>query len=306
MEPAAIIFPQPGVAIDEVQKAIAYAREHRIAVAVRTGGHQYCGASSTSGDNIQLDMSEAFCTEADFAWDASTGVLRTGISWALRDFNAMLTQRGLFVPHGTCSHVRVGGHVQTGGWSQLGRAFGLFGDHVDAVELITADGELRTVTRGVPADAELFYAVLGGSPGNFGVLTHLHMRPHSDDGCKRCGGVSHNGSIGLKVVALYNRNALEAVLQRLALMSDDPTYPRNIDVAVTVMSAAQFVLPDYDYLAGASLDEKLAFDKTSVFGKDELAGWPASLVVALQVRGGRGVRVGLSASLTGVPVASLT
>ena len=197
----------------------------------------------------------------------------------------MLTQRGLFVPHGTCSHVRVGGHVQTGGYSQLGRAFGLFGDHVDAIELVTADGEVRTVTRGVPADAELFYAVLGGSPGNYGVLTHLHMRPHSDEACKRCGGVSHSGSIGLKVIALYSRSALEAVLTRLAAMSDDPAYPRNIDAAVTVMSAAQVVLPDYDYLAGVSLDEKMKFDNANIFGKDELLGWPASLILALQVRG---------------------
>ena len=46
VKPAAIIK-----ATDEsdVIKAIKYASDNKIAVAVRTGGHQYCGASSTSG-----------------------------------------------------------------------------------------------------------------------------------------------------------------------------------------------------------------------------------------------------------------
>lgn len=41
----------------------------------------------------------------------------------------------------------LGGHVQTGGSGMLARAFGLMADHVEACELITADGRVCRVLR---------------------------------------------------------------------------------------------------------------------------------------------------------------
>lgn len=52
--------------------------------------------------------------------------------------------------------VHLGGHVQTGGYGQLGRSFGLLGDHVLSLEIIDHEGQEREITKA--GDPEMFYA----------------------------------------------------------------------------------------------------------------------------------------------------
>lgn len=114
MNPALIIQPHNK---EDIKLALRYAREKGLAVAVRTGGHQYSGASSTGGNNIQLDLERTFQDVDDrkiiIAEDGKT-LVRTSVSWPLGKFNEWLTTRGLFIPHGQCTEVHLGGHCQTG------------------------------------------------------------------------------------------------------------------------------------------------------------------------------------------------
>lgn len=99
MNPALVIQPKNK---DDIKLALKYARDNKIAVAIRTGGHQYSGASSTGGENIQLDLERTFQGPDDrkiFIKDGDT-LVRTSVSWPLGSFNAWLTERGLFIPHG--------------------------------------------------------------------------------------------------------------------------------------------------------------------------------------------------------------
>lgn len=163
MEPALIVYPKSK---DDISKTIQYANSEKIAIATRTGGHQYSGASSTSAPNIQLDLKTTFQGPEDRQIFENNGetFVRTGVSWPLGEFNSFLGEHGLFVPHGQCTNVHLGGHVQTGGYGQLGRSFGLFGDHVVGLEIVDHQGVPREVTK--DNDPELFGAILGGSPGN--------------------------------------------------------------------------------------------------------------------------------------------
>lgn len=57
MNPSLIVRPKHD---EDVIRAVNWARDNQVAVAVKSGGHQYSGASSTSGNNIQIDLSNTY------------------------------------------------------------------------------------------------------------------------------------------------------------------------------------------------------------------------------------------------------
>jgi FAD/FMN-containing dehydrogenase len=73
---------------------------------------------------------------------------------------------------GSSPDVGVVGYMLGGGLSFLARKHGLMANHVTAVELVTADGELRRVD--ALNDPDLFWAVRGGG-GSFGVVTAIEL-----------------------------------------------------------------------------------------------------------------------------------
>lgn len=252
MSPWAIIYPQPPTADDDVKLAIQYARENKLAIAVRTGGHAYSGTSSTNWQNIQLDLSNAY---HDWDYDPKTGLLRVGVSYSLLEFNTKLKAQslselanfGLFMPTGQCYNVHVGGHVQTGGYGQLTRAFGLFSDQIHSFEIILADGTKKKVCRNSdsPADKDLFFAVLGGGPGNYGVMTHLTILPLKDS--------DHKYSRAFKQVIPYDPKYDHDVLVKLFdLVRQWESAPGDYDFSFTVASgedeflANQIGIASYD------------------------------------------------------------
>ena len=80
----------------------------RMAIAVRTGGHQYCGYSSTLPVNMQLDLSQTFPL---YEYNAESNVLRCGVSHPLGDWAEKNHENGIYLPMGMCAHVHLGGHV---------------------------------------------------------------------------------------------------------------------------------------------------------------------------------------------------
>jgi len=230
MSPAAIIYPQHGNADVDVVKAIQYAAANGLGVAVRTGGHAYSGTSSTSGNNIQLDLSAAY---NDWTYDANTGLLRLGVSFSLLEFNTKLKDHCLFMPTGQCYNVHVGGHVQTGGYGQLSRAFGLFGDHVESFDIFLACATTtKTICRDSTAqsDKDLFFAVLGGGPGNYGIVTHITIRPLKDS--------DHQYARAFKQIIPYDPKVDHDVLVRLLELTREwENAPGDYDFSFTFAAA---------------------------------------------------------------------
>ena len=270
MSPEVVIYAK---GIDDIKLAIKYAKDKKAAVAVRTGGHQYSGASSCDAPNIQLDLSKTFRDRGDrtiiAASDATNGEtwLRTSISWSLGEFNKYLKDNELFVPHGQCTHVHLGGHVQTGGYGQLGRSFGLLGDHVRILTIVDSDGNVRDIAKN--NNPELFYALLGGSPGNLGVVTHVTIQVYNDK--------DYQGALGLKAMWFYNKDEVKRLMDILVEMSDDDDFPRNYDLCVSVLSSS-FKLTDLF----PNVDGMMRLKHPEIFGKEGMPFWPRSIVVYAQ------------------------
>ncbi|RDW73312.1 hypothetical protein BP6252_07219 [Coleophoma cylindrospora] len=267
IDPALIVYP---LNKEDIATTLKYAKSQKIAVAIRTGGHQYSGASSTVAPNIQLDLKTTFRGLDDRqileGKDGQTYV-RSSVSWSLGEFNAYLGKHNLFVPHGQCVNVHLGGHVQTGGYGQLGRSFGLFGDQVVSLEIVDHEGTVKEVT--MASDKDLFSAILGGSPGNLGVITHFTIKVYRDK--------DYVGSRGLKSLFWYKPETLERLLDILVEMSDNEDFPRNYDYCVSVLSSSNELLDWFPEVDGKMKDEH-----PSLYGEDGIPFWPRVIIVYAQ------------------------
>ncbi len=237
MSPGAIVRPRHPDADADVRAVLAYAKAKGVRVAVRTGGHAYNGTSSCGPDALQLDLREAY---RDWDYDSEAGTVRMGVSFSLKEMYARLraieTSPGysLFLPIGQCCDVHVGGHCQTGGYGQLARGFGLLADFILSAEIITADGEKRTIAPDAedPLDRELFWAVFGAGPGNFGVLTHITVRPGRDE--------DHPDSRAYRRVVPYEKGRDAWLLVELGeIVQEFERAPRGYDICITWSSAEE-------------------------------------------------------------------
>ncbi|MGY1702100.1 FAD-binding oxidoreductase [Geodermatophilus sp. SYSU D00766] len=150
----------------DVVAAVRFATAHGLPVAVQATGH---GPVRNADGAVLVTTSRMQGVRIDPG--ARTARVEAGVKWTT--VLAAAAEHGLVGLCGSSSDVGVVGYTLGGGVGPLGRRFGFAADSVLAVEIVTADGELRTVTAG--SDPELFWAVRGGK-GNFGVVTALEFR----------------------------------------------------------------------------------------------------------------------------------
>ena len=152
----------------DVAHVVSLARETRMELAVRSGGHSGAGHSVSEG-GIVLDLRDMKGLEVDV--DGRTAWAETGLTAA--EYSTAVAAHGLATGFGDTGSVGIGGITLGGGVGYLVRKHGLTIDNLLAAEIVTADGELLV------ADAEthpdLFWAIRGGG-GNFGVATRFKYR----------------------------------------------------------------------------------------------------------------------------------
>lgn len=155
----------------DVVAAVRRAKREGLRVAVRSGGHSWAGNHVREGGML-LDVSRLDAVSVDAAaMRATTGPGRAG-----HELAAALGREGLFFPTGHCEGVCVGGYLLQGGFGWNGRALGVACQSVEAVDVVTADGDL--VRASATEHPDLYWSARGAGPGFFGVVTRFHLRAH--------------------------------------------------------------------------------------------------------------------------------
>jgi FAD/FMN-containing dehydrogenase len=165
--PAVVVRP---VNVGDVITAVRYARENRLDLAIRGGGHGVPGFG-TWDDGVVIDFSSMRGVRVDPR--TSTARAEGGATWG--DFNAATHAFGLATTGGVVSTTGVAGLTLGGGIGYLARGYGLSCDNLISADVVTADG--RFLVASDDENDDLFWAIRGGG-GNFGVVTALEYRLH--------------------------------------------------------------------------------------------------------------------------------
>ena len=166
----------------DVVAAVNFAREHRLRLVVKGGGHSYLGLSNAPDSLMiwmramdQIVLHDAFVPQSCGTPPAPAVTVGAGAIW-MHAYNAVTTKGGRYVQGGGCGTVGVAGLVLGGGFGSLSKNFGIAAASLLEAEIVTADGAVRTVN--ACSHPELFWALKGGGGGTFGVVTRLTLATH--------------------------------------------------------------------------------------------------------------------------------
>jgi FAD/FMN-containing dehydrogenase len=165
--PALIAVP---ASREEVATVVRFARDAGLRVAPQRTGHNAAPLGSLER-TVLLKTNRLDRVHVDpVARRARVG---SGARW--EDVVPLASEHGLAALHGSTPDVSVAGYSLGGGIGWYARKHGLAANSVTAIELVTADGTIRTVD--TDHQPELFWALRGGG-GNFGVVTALEFELH--------------------------------------------------------------------------------------------------------------------------------
>lgn len=155
---------------DDIVAAVRYAVAAGAEIAVRSGGHSVAGHSATDG-GIVIDLTQLRGVRVDA--QARIAYVDAGATWG--DVDPVTSRHGLACPGGVVSTTGVGGFSLGGGIGWLSRAHGMTCDNLIGATLVTASGDVLTVSETEHPD--VLWGLRGGG-GNFGVVAQFVLRLH--------------------------------------------------------------------------------------------------------------------------------
>jgi FAD/FMN-containing dehydrogenase len=198
---------------EDVVRVVREAGERGLRIGVRSGGHSWAGNHLREGGML-LDLSCLDAVEVDAK--AMTATAQPGCRGD--ELAALLEGHGLFFPTGHCPGVCLGGYLLQGGYGWNGRVHGPACMSVEAIDVVTADG--NRIRADAERNSDILWAARGSGPGFFGIVTRFHLR------------LTPKPSVTANGVYLYPIELLDDVFrwaQRIA-----PRVPRTMELMLIV------------------------------------------------------------------------
>lgn len=202
----AMIEKHPGLVVRcagqaDVVRAVSFAMERELLVAVRGAGHNIAGKGTVEGGFL-IDLSQMRGVHVDperrRAW------VEPGAT--LRDLDDETQLFGLATPVGINSTTGIAGLTLGGGFGWLSRKHGLTIDCLRSAQVVTADG--RLVAASDRENSDLFWAIRGGG-GNFGIVTSFEFELYEVGPTVLSGLIIHRASAASEVMRFYERYAAQ-------------------------------------------------------------------------------------------------
>ncbi len=171
----AMIDKKPSVVVRclgtaDVIECIRFAKEHRLLLSIKGGGHNIAGLAITDG-GIMLDMSLM-----RGVWvDHQRKVAHAQAGCLLGDVDRETQVAGLAAVLGFVSATGIAGLTLGGGFGYLTRRWGWTTDNIVSMNIVTAEGRLIRACN--DENEDLFWGLRGGG-GNFGVVTSIDYLLH--------------------------------------------------------------------------------------------------------------------------------
>ncbi|KAI5658757.1 hypothetical protein M9H77_27550 [Catharanthus roseus] len=168
--------PHPQVIItpkheSQIQVAILCATRHGLQMRIRSGGHDFDGASSISQvPFFLLDMTNFRSVSVDV--QSKTAWIEVGAALGEVYYTIYQANNSLYFPGGSAPTVGVGGIVSGGGYGPFSRKYGLAADNVIDAQVVDANG--RILDRKSMGE-DFFWAIRGGNGATFNVSRTLEQ-----------------------------------------------------------------------------------------------------------------------------------
>ncbi|KAB5595771.1 ER-derived vesicles protein ERV41 [Ceratobasidium theobromae] len=169
--------------IEDVSKAVNFARKHKLKLVIKNTGHDYLGRSSGAGSLSiwthkigGIDFTDSFIAEG-CSGDQAIPAVTLGAAAQWYDVYKAADEHNVTVAGGAARSVgAAGGWVQGGGHSPLAFKCGLGVDNVLQFLVVTADGNVVMANK--CQNTDLFWALRGGGGSTWGVAIKVTYRTH--------------------------------------------------------------------------------------------------------------------------------
>jgi FAD/FMN-containing dehydrogenase len=213
----------------DIIAGIAFAREHRLEIAVRGGGHNVSGRASVEA-GVMIDLS--LMKEISVNPTTRRAIAQGGVTWG--ELNRETQQHGLATTGGVISTTGIAGLTLGGGYGYLAGQHGLAADNLVSATLVTASGEV--VRASGSENPDLYWALRGGS-GNFGVVSSLEYRLHPVGPTIMAGAIAWPFSQAREVLRFY-REFTQSACDELTCLAGVGHAPDGSGVKLAIIAAA--------------------------------------------------------------------